>query len=219
MVTKVKLLLFLGFVASCLAAPLANNHGQCKPVGEPTKLLSYNPESKTLLYFQSSDKGRHPKLLALNQTNEKFQFYECPPPSKDYKKSSKEFIYGQLHSVTHPGKCLTSGNTLVQTGHDNALDPIFKAIPNDDGTIRMYDCETTDSDIMRRQWMGLDYSSINDSPGGCKLPNFFQEGRKEDSPEYSLDGDDKVSSFTIPWKYSNSFAYLHDKRPKGCKGW
>lgn len=218
MVTTVKLLLFLGFAASCLAAPLANNHGQCKPIGVPTKLLSYNSEDHRLLYFQPSDKGHNPKLLALNQSTEKFQFYECPPPSKDYDKSHKNYTFGLLHSVTHPGKCLTSGNTLVQTG-DSGGEPDYKGVPNDDGTIRMYDCETTDSDIMRRQWMGLDYTFASDSPGECHLPFFFQEGRKEDSSQFSLGGDDKASSFGTPWKYALSIAYLHDKRPKACKGW
>ena len=218
MVTTVKLLLFLGFAASCLAAPLANNDGQCKPIGEPTKLLSYRSLDKAMFQFQSNGKGRNPKLIAVDNSTEKFQFYECPRPSKDYYKRRDGYIYGQLHSVTHPGKCLTAGNTWVFIGSDNAGGANYKYIPNGDGTIRMYDCETTDSDIMRRQWMGSSYKS---GYGKCKLPYFFQEGRKEDRTIESLTGytdekGHKSALFDVPWKYPVLQAYLVDELPEEC---
>ena len=211
------LLFSLALATYCFAAPHTKSQSQCKPFGESTKLLSYNSQDNTLLYFQSSAKGHNPKLLAQHQSDEKFQFYQCHPPSKEYRQSGKNVVYGQLHSVTHPGKCLTAGNTRVLTGQDAALDPTFDYIPTSDGTIRMYDCETADTDIMRRQWMGLVYSKEKNP--SCKLPKLFQAGRKKDYDLYSLEQytQDKASSFALPWKYATSFAYLQNRLPKECK--
>lgn len=206
----------LALIVSCIATPVDKSKAKCKAVGEPTKLLSHEPQNKTTLFFKASSKGSNPKLLAGSESEDLFQFYECDAPSDKYYGSQGNVKYGQLHSVSHKGKCLTAGNVSVDI-HDDAKGSTYKYIPNKDATIRLYDCQTSDSDLMRRQWMGLRSPPYSKYYNDCKLPQFFQAGQKKDTSLFSLQGNMTESNFSKPPAYAAFTAHLHDHLPKSCQ--
>lgn len=216
MFSKLNLYITFALIASCIATPVDKTKSRCKAVGSATKLLAYNAQDETTLFFKASSKGTNPKILAGNETQDTFQFYECDAPSDQYYGSQENVKYGQLHSVSHPGKCLTAGNVWVDV-HDSAEGTTYKYIPGDDATIRLQDCQNTDSDVMRRQWMGLRYPPYSKYYNDCKLPQFFQAGHKKDTSLFSLQGNKTESFFTKPAKHNTFTAYLHNHVPKMCQ--
>ncbi|WFC97295.1 hypothetical protein MYAM1_000004 [Malassezia yamatoensis] len=208
--------LALALVATVLASPVSKDSVSCKPIGHPTKLVNYNPEFRTSSFFKTANSAKHPRLLAANSSSEKFQFYHCSLPSDKYSKEKNGIMYGQLRSVKLPGLCMTPNNVNVEGPSTNDGWINTETVPpNTDGTITFRKCATTDTEVMRRQWLALqDYGSKKP----CSFPSIFQKGRKGDLEMLGLTGDSNSSSFYFPFKESTSTAYLADALPASCKG-
>ncbi|WFD41376.1 hypothetical protein MPSI1_000002 [Malassezia psittaci] len=205
----------LALVATVLASPVPEHSISCKPVGHATKLVNYNEEYRSSHWFRTDDNAKHPRLLAGNSSTEKFQFYHCSLPSDKYSKEWKGAIFGQLRSVKHPGLCMTPNNVEVEGPYTNdGWINVETVPPNTDGTITFQKCATTDSEVMRRQWLVLENYNSSKS---CSFPRLQQKGRKGDMTLIGLDGGSKGSSFYFPFKESTWAAYLHDTLPASCK--
>ncbi|WFD01333.1 hypothetical protein MYAM1_004095 [Malassezia yamatoensis] len=206
----------LALVSITQAAPLTTKPIQCKAVGHPSKLVSYVPEKKHNVYFGSESNAKHPKLLGSKSSDEQFQFYECTPPNDQYRGAKAGRTSGQVRSVKHPDLCLTPNDVIKYVPHTNDGSINSETIPRGkDGTITLEPCATTDSEIMRRQWLGLKSSVLGQH---CKLPKVVQLGRKGDLVLSSLDGNSTKSSFYFPFRKGDAFAYLANDIPKNCRG-
>lgn len=137
---KTVLLLLVG-VAFCAAAKF-----ECKAQGVAGNLAIVHLTNKKVKLLEFSDKKNvdgSPALVTTNKTDQMFQFYSCPSPSKNYKNG------GQVRSVSNTSLCVTPGNIY----HYNDQDKEYYPYPKDaDDRLSLQPCETEHNFKMRTQW-------------------------------------------------------------------
>ena len=95
------------------AAPTQASDMHCHNVQGPKKLsiLTTGPrhfESRSGVAIHKSSDGRY-LLHDGENSDDRFEFFQCDSPPKGFKASSKNVSRGQVRSEKHPDKCLTVG--------------------------------------------------------------------------------------------------------------
>jgi len=95
------------------AAPMQAPDMHCHRVQGPKKLsiLTTGPrhyESRSGTAIHKSSDGRY-LLHDGENSDDRFEFFQCDSPPKGFKASSKNVSRGQVRSEKHPDKCLTVG--------------------------------------------------------------------------------------------------------------
>ncbi|WFD41375.1 hypothetical protein MPSI1_000001 [Malassezia psittaci] len=209
-------LVFIAIVASAHGSPIEQRSGKCQPVGKPTKFVTHMLKDESTGYFETVKKSQDLVLVRANSTTEEFQFYECSPSSNKYRKSDYRAKYGQLRSTKHEGKCVTAGNYWIQTGGDRGGEGTFAKYPSNDGTITLKACAKGDTEMMRRQWLGVGVIQDKDT---CEAKSVFQASQKGDVNLEALIGDSEKSHFgyiDATKENERPRGYLSKTFPKGC---
>lgn len=106
------------WIVGARAAPVSSD--KCYKVAGPSKMVVTNvvpnedyPPTYTCFSKQHMD-GQYEGLIQApkNTTSQKFEFYACPAPSKEYPGSAKKngtvmHHFGQLRSAEQPNMCVT----------------------------------------------------------------------------------------------------------------
>ncbi|WFD01337.1 hypothetical protein MYAM1_004099 [Malassezia yamatoensis] len=210
-------LLLIASAASAHGSPVEQRSAVCKPVGEATKLVSHSVRDGSTGYFETVKKNQGLNLVRANSTTEQFQFYECTPPSINYRKSDYRAKYGQLQSTKHKGKCVTAGNYWIQRTGCLGGDGTFEKFPSDDGTITLQPCAKQDTELMRRQWLAYATISFKES---CNTKSVLQASYRGDTDLEALIGDSEKSHFSyIDGTNKHTHrpqGFMSNTFPKGC---
>ena len=103
------------FAITCVSAAPTRRGLDCKPHGKPSALWFMPPDTpgeppRTLYFGDDVESGR--KTMVWNRdSDERFQFFSCDPPSHKFRSSGDGF-FGQVRRTDHPDYCLTSGDVV-----------------------------------------------------------------------------------------------------------
>lgn len=177
----------------------------CKPYMTPGTLLSKSIVANRTETFEISRTKKvdgHPALVKVDSTDQTFQFYECDPPSPNYKQG------GQIRSASNTSLCLSPGDLYRYNYHVGN----FTKYPEDaDERISLEPCATVHSLTMRRQWF-----MVTETENKC-LSRVSQQGWKTDgTSDVVVLSENGVALGSNIYDKKESFLYLSSNESDAC---
>lgn len=112
----------IAFASSTLAGNVTKI--ECQPVDKPNGLFADGNHNLTRFGFSQHEKtGEFYNLVALNSTQQTFQFYECTFPDAPTSQGEK---YGQVRSMSQKDHCVTTGDTVTLQPCESTLNENFR---------------------------------------------------------------------------------------------
>lgn len=139
--------------AGALAAPTDKTGLKCRKVGDSKKLVvdSLSDNKKVPAGFSGKFMdGKYPQLAVTltHEIDQKFSFYECEPPSRDFEGGSR----GLIVSDDRPGMCLTVKGVDGRNA-DQGYDV-------NNGRVSLQPCKHAHDADLERQWFYLNYDQV-----------------------------------------------------------
>lgn len=192
-------------LALAMASAAMAREWNCKPYMTPGTLLSKSIVANRTETFEISRTKKvdgHPALVKVDSTDQTFQFYECDPPSPNYKQG------GQIRSASNTSLCLSPGDLYRYNYHVGN----FTKYPEDaDERISLEPCATVHSLTMRRQWF-----MVTETENKC-LSRVSQQGWKTDgTSDVVVLSENGVALGSNIYDKKESFLYLSSNESDAC---